>query len=481
MTVYSILAMVGSTLDLLCIIIVIFVERKNPSSTIAWALVLIFLPFVGFIAYVMFGSGFHVKKKKRYAIKLIADNMHRRNIAKHIHGHVDTPPQSDRPHGRLISYLENDGAHFLTGDNAAIVFTDGRDMFDRMKEDMREAKTHIHLLYYIFRNDVLGREILDILTEKARSGVDVRIIYDSLGSLLSRGSMFKKLRQAGGQIVAFSPLVFSLSSHLRLNYRNHRKITVIDGAIGYLGGMNVGEEYLGANPRLSPWRDTHLRLTGSSVTFLEERFLLDWTSATDQPLRNDQIRSFMPRPLVRGNLNVQIASSGPDTATSTLKNGLLEMLYSARKNIYIQTPYFTPDDSFLDALRIAAGSGVDVRLMLPGLKDHLFVHTASLGYARQLLGTGVRLFLYNGFLHAKTLVIDGAVASIGTANLDYRSFSLNFEINAFIYNEPFAAQYEDIFRADLDNCAELDEHWFADRSPFTRAAYSATRLLAPVM
>ena len=481
MTAYSILAMVGSTLDLLCIIIVIFVERKNPASTIAWALVLIFLPFVGFIAYAMFGSGFHIKKKRRYATKLIADAMHRGVIAKHAHTLAGEPPQSDKPYGRMITYLQNDGDHFLTRDNAAVIFTDGRDMFARMKEDMRAAKTHIHLLYYIFRNDALGREILAILTEKARSGVDVRIIYDSLGSLLSRDRMFKALRAAGGQVAAFSPLVFSISSHLRLNYRNHRKITVIDGAVGYVGGMNIGEEYLGENPGLSPWRDTHLRLTGSSVTFLEERFLLDWTSAADQPLRADQIRSFMPRPLVRGNLDMQIVSSGPDTAVSTLKNGLLEMLYTARGNVYIQTPYFTPDDSFLDALRIAAGSGVDVRLMLPGRADHRIVHAASLGYARHILGSGVRVFVYDGFLHAKTIVFDRSVASIGTANVDYRSFSLNFEINAFIYDQDFAAQCENIFLRDLENCVELDRDWFENRSPLTRAAYSASRLLAPLM
>ncbi len=473
--------MVGSILDLLCIITVIFVERKNPASTIAWALVLIFLPFVGFIAYAMFGSGFHIKKKKRYALKLISDNMHRRNITKQFYGRADEPEPSDMPHGRMISYLENDGAYFLTKNNAAIIFTDGQDMFARMKKDISAAQKHIHLLYYIFRNDGLGREVLALLTEKARSGVDVRIIYDSLGSLLSSERMFKELRKAGGQVEAFSPLISSISSHLRLNYRNHRKITVIDGTIGYVGGMNIGEEYLGKNAKLSPWRDTHLRLTGSSVTFLEERFLLDWFSVTDQPLRADQVRNFMPQPLVRGNLGVQIASSGPDTATCTLKNGLLEMLYSARKNVFIQTPYFTPDDSFLDALRIAAGSGVDVRLMLPGLSDHRFVHAATYSYARQALNSGVRVFTYNGFLHAKSMVFDRAVATIGSANLDCRSFSLNFEINAFIYDADFAAQCEDIFMADLAHCVELDEDWFSRRSHVTLAAYSVTRLLAPLM
>ena len=481
MTVYSILTLAGSILDLICIITVIFVERKNPSSTIAWTLVLLFLPLIGFIAYAMFGSGFHIKKKKRYAIKRITDNFHRRNIAKDVHARADSSAQPGMPHGRLISYLENDGDHYLTTNNAVVIFTNGRELFARMKEDMRAARSHIHLLYYIFRNDALGREILSILTEKARSGVDVRIIYDSLGCLLSGERMFKELREAGGRVEAFSPLVFSISSHLRLNYRNHRKIAVIDGLIGYVGGMNIGEEYLGKKKKLSPWRDTHLRLAGSSVIFLEERFLLDWTSVSDDPLRTDQMRAFMPPPLVLGNLDMQIVSSGPDSTASTLKNGLLEMIYTARRNVFIQTPYFIPDDSFLDALRIAAGSGIDIRLMLPGLSDNRFVYTATYGYARQVFNYGVRVYSYNGFLHAKSIVFDRAVASIGTANVDCRSFSLNFEINAFIYDTGFAAQCEDIFMHDIGNCIELDEDWFADRSPLTRAAYSVTRLFAPLM
>lgn len=268
---------------------------------------------------------------------------------------------------------------------------------------------------------------------------------------------------------------------MRLNYRNHRKIAVIDGLVGYVGGMNIGEEYLGKNKKLSPWRDTHLRLTGSSVTFLEERFLLDWASVGDDPLRTDEMRAFMPPPLVRGNLGVQIVSSGPDSMASTLKNGLLKMIHTARRNVFIQTPYFIPDDSFLDAMRIAASSGVDIRLMLPGLSDNRFVHTATYSYARQVLSYGVKVYSYNGFLHAKSIVFDRAIASIGTANVDCRSFSLNFEINAFIYDVGFATRCEDIFMHDIGNCVDLNGDRFSRRSPITHGAYSITRLFAPLM
>ena len=481
MNALTLLATAGTILDLLGIITVIFVERKNPSSTIAWVLVLIFLPFIGFVAYAMFGSGFHIKKKKRYADKSFSDIRHRQAIAMHVPACAEIPEQATSPHSRMMTYLEEGGAHCLTADNSAEVFINGRELFARMKEDMRKAKKHIHLLYYIFRNDALGREIMGILTQKAQQGVDVRVIYDSLGSMLSGERMFKKLKAAGGRVEAFSPLAFSISSHLRLNYRNHRKITVVDGRIGYVGGMNIGEEYRGSNSRLSPWRDTHLRLTGSSVSFLEERFLLDWFSVCDTPITPEQVREFVTLSPGAGNLAVQIVSSGPDSSTSTIKSGLLEMIYAARESVFIQTPYFIPDDSFLDALRIAAGSGVDVRIMLPGKSDNALAHAATCGYARQVLESGVQVCMYDGFLHAKTIVSDGKVASIGTANADCRSFSLNFEINAFIYDEDFAARYETIFLDDSKNCLDLDDDWFTRHSPVTRAMYSVTRLLAPLM
>ena len=455
MTAHTIFVIIATLLDLACIIAVIFVERKNPASTIAWALVLIFVPFVGFFAYLMFGSGFHVNKKKRYALKQVSDSLYKRIISGYIEIYGRCGELDQTPCPRMIAYLANDGSHYYTQDNSARIFADGAEMFAAMMADMRKAESHIHLLYYIFRNDALGREIVAILTEKARSGVEVRVIYDSLGSMLSIGGMFKELREAGGQVEAFSPLLFRLSSHWRLNYRNHRKITVVDGLVGYVGGMNIGDEYLGRHKKLSPWRDTQIRLTGTSVCLLQERFLLDWISVREDVIRDNGVERFFPTPVQAGSLGVQIVSSGPDTTVASIKNGLLEMLYTARKNVYIQTPYFTPDDSFIDALRIAAGAGVDVRLMLPGVPDHRFVMSATYSYARQLLNLGVKVYSYRGFMHAKTMVFDGVAASIGSANIGNRSFQLNFEVNAFVYDKDFARQYERIFLNDLAHCDEI--------------------------
>lgn len=479
MTAHSFLIIVLTVLVLLCITAVIFVERKNPASTIAWTLVLIFFPVIGFIAYLMFGSGFHVSKKKRYALKRISDTIYRQILSGYIDNCGKCLPDEGSPHARLIRYLEND-AEYYSGDNNATIFTHGEALFEAMKADLRAAKTHIHLLYYIFRNDDLGREILAILTEKAKSGVAVRIIYDSLGSLLSGERMFRELREAGGEVEAFSPLMFTFSSHLRLNYRNHRKITVIDGVIGYVGGMNIGVEYLGRS-RLRPWRDTHLRLVGTAVSFLQERFLMDWMSVIGREFPSEAMQALLPTPRHGGGLGVQIVSSGPDMPSNAIKSGMLELLYTARKNVFIQTPYFAPDEGLLDALRIAAHAGVDVRLMLPRLIDHFFVHGATYSYAQLALQAGVRIFRYNGFLHAKTLVVDGAAATIGTANFDNRSFSLNFEINAFIYDAAFASDCERIFLQDQEHCDELTEDWFRKRNPFVKASYSVCRLFAPLI
>ena len=481
MTAQSALIILFTILDLLCIFAVIFVERKNPASTIAWTLVLIFIPFLGFAAYLMFGSGFHVNKKKRFELKQVSDTLYKQVIGKHAEKTRLGASPEDIPFPRLLSYLQNDGGCFFTRDNDAHIFTGGLDMFTRMLDDIRKAEKHVHLLYYIFRNDALGRDIVRLLTEKARQGVQVRVMYDSLGSLLSGTRMFKPLIEAGGEVRAFSPLVFALSSHLRLNYRNHRKIAVIDGRTGYMGGMNVGVEYLGRHKKLHPWRDTQLRLTGGSVFFLQERFLMDWMYAQQDPSPPEDLLDFFSP--VRGNdaLGMQIASSGPDTENASIKNALLEMLYAARKNVFIQTPYFTPDDSFIDALRIAVKAGVDVRIMLPGLIDHLTVSCATYSYAWQLLRTGVRIYRYNGFLHAKTMVIDGSAATIGSANIGNRSFAVNFEINAFIHDKAFAGKCEEIFLNDQQHCEELHEFWFQQRSPVVRAAYGVCRLFSPLM
>ena len=479
---------IAAGLDLACIAAVIFLERKNPTSTLAWILVLLFLPVMGFVLYMAFGSGFPVHKKKRFIAKAARDALFDRYLAKCL----DIPSAAERrkhtppsPALRLVNYLDREGDGIYTPMNDADIFYDGAALFARMKEDMRRAEKHIHLLYYIFKNDALGREILAILEQKAREGVEVRLMYDGLGSLRWFSRMFAPLKKAGGQVRPFSPVLFDFSPHIRLNYRNHRKLTIVDGQIGYVGGMNVGDEYLGLSPKLSPWRDTHLRLTGPATWFLQERFFMDWQHANRLAPAPEDLIKYFPPPLAvdaKEGLGVQIVSSGPDTQEQApIKSGIMAMLYNAVHEVLIQTPYFTPDDSFLDAMRIAAGSNVDVKLMLPDRNDNPLAHRANFAFARPAAEYGVKVYMYHGFLHAKTVTCDRQVVSIGSSNMDIRSFSLNFEINAFIHNAALAESHARQFEADLANCTPATPKWLYDRGLWARGVSQVARLFAPLI
>ncbi len=466
-------------LDLAFIVAIIFLERKNPASSIAWILLLIMLPVVGMIIYMALGSGFHLTKKKRYKLKALNDNLNDNYIKKYL-SIDDNDVLANHAYGKTANYLKAAGA-VLNFHNQAKVFIDGESLFTHMLDDLRAAQKHIHLLYYIFRNDKLGARVLRILEEKAKEGVQVRLIYDSVGSMFTFGSMFNRLRDAGGESFAFEPFFSNLSSRFKVNFRNHRKMTIIDGHIGYMGGMNVGEEYLGRHKKLKPWRDAQLRLMGPAVGGLQKRFLMDWSYVTDQDFRRLQLQEFFPKPTLGGELAMQIISSGPDTAQLPIKGGLMSMLQMARQNIFIQTPYFTPDESFLDCIRIAALAGLDVRLMLPAVSDNEPVQQASLSYAHEVMRYGGKVYLYQGFMHAKAVVVDGQVASIGTCNIGERSFALNFEINAFIYNRGFATNYQAQFMEDQKRSLELSSSWFYERSLWAKAAARLARLASPLM
>lgn len=483
----AVLSLAFVVMTIIFITTVVFFERKNPSATIAWVMVLVFLPVVGFIGYLFIGSGFKISRKKKYRLKAAGDDLYDNVIRQHLN--IAEALQFIEDHqntGRLISCLQNEGMSIYTSNNEVEVFTQGRPLFDRMLADMKEARDHIHMLYFIFSSDSLGQEITEVLTHKAKQGVEVRVIYDSFGTrTLGRPAIFKNLSRAGGQILGFSPLFSNFNSRFRLNYRNHRKIAVVDGCYGYVGGMNISDDSLGLNKKLCPWRDTHLRLSGSSVWFLQERFLMDWRYTNESEVREGlNAPKYYPECHDCGQQGVQIVSGGPDTSESPLKSGLLTMINTARRNIYLQTPYFSPDNSILDALRIAARSQVDVRLMVPDLYCdwiHWLSRMSALGYAQEVLASGVRVFLYPGFLHSKTQVADGLVTSIGTANINNRSYLLDFEINAYVYDSEFAAQNEAIFLADQEQCLELTSQWFEARSGLTRSAYNFARIFAPLM
>ncbi len=494
-----------------CVIAVLFFERKNPASSLVWVMVLLFMPVAGFIFYLFLGSGFRISKKKLYLLKAARDEIYNNHIMNHLilaKSNQANPYQSEAkqsepdqaesdqakavpatgtpqdasplPHP-LLCYLANEADGPVTDNNQVDIFVDGQDLFEQMLIDLRAARHHIHILFYIFRNDELGRKILAVLTDKALAGIEVRLIYDSIGTFMASRAAFRELQAAGGKVEPFAPVFSSLSSHLRLNYRNHRKIVVIDGLIGYVGGMNVGTEYLGQHKNLSPWRDTHLRFTGSGVWFLQERFLMDWSYILSSDPHQIDLHTYFPDPIATGTTALQIVSSGPDTKESPIKAGMIGMIYSAKKSVYIQSPYFAPDDSFADALRFAARGGVDVRLMIPELSDYQIVHMATLGYARDLQKTGVKIYYYHGFIHAKTVAVDGVMATIGTTNITNRSFTLDFEVNAFIYDPEFCRRCLEIFHEDEKKSMLLTDKFYLNKNPLVLASYNFARMFAPMM
>ncbi|MBA4601786.1 cardiolipin synthase [Thermoactinomyces mirandus] len=468
--------------NILLAIVIIFLERRNVAATWAWILILLFLPVVGFILYIIFGQNlskrkifrFSAEHTNEYAVKITQQT---RALEEHRFRFRDP---AIIPYQSIIYMNLVSGNGLFTQDNEVDIFTDGHAKFEALIEDINHAKDHIHLLYFIIKNDRIGNRILHALAQKAKEGVKVRVLYDDMGSSRLPSRFFKPLIEAGGEVAVFFPSKFIPYLNFRVNYRNHRKLVVIDGKIGYIGGFNIGDEYLGLNPKLGYWRDTHLRLQGSSVDALQTRFFLDWNNASLKPLNFE--RRYFPIKVPKGKSALQIVSSGPDSEWEQIKNGMIKMIYSARERIDIQTPYFVPDDSLMHALKIAALSGVEIRIMIPNKPDHMFVYWATYAYIGELLKVGVRCFIYeHGFIHAKMMVVDGKIASVGTANFDVRSFKLNFEVNAFIFDVVLARRLQTIFEKDLRDSKEMTNEMYNQRSYWIRFKESISRLLSPIL
>ncbi|WP_203364493.1 cardiolipin synthase [Bacillus sp. REN10] len=462
--------------------IVIFLERKDASATWAWLMVLFFIPILGFILYLIFGQNlsrqrlFDWDDKKKVGI----DTTIKRQMEEIHLGQFDFRNPQTEEHEDLVSmFLRNNDA-ILTEDNDITIYTDGREKFNALMNDMQQATDHIHLQYYILRLDNLGSEILKLLIEKARQGVAVKILYDEMGSRGVRKKDFQALMDAGGCVEVFFPSRVPLIN-LRLNYRNHRKLVIIDGKIGYVGGFNVGDEYLGLDPKFGYWRDTHLRIEGSAVHSIQTRFILDWNQASETHDIDYSDRLFPHHPS-QNDISMQVVTSGPDSEWEQIKSGYIKMISSAKKSIYIQSPYFIPDASLLDALRIAALCGVDVRIMIPNKPDHMFVYWATYSNAGELIKAGAKIYIYdNGFIHAKTIVVDEKLSSVGTANIDVRSFKLNFEVNAFIYDYDTGKKLAHIFEEDMKLSYELTEEKYQNRSNVIKFKESISRLLSPIL
>lgn len=460
----------------------IFLERRDPTSTWAWLLVLFFIPILGFVIYLLLGRQLRQKHLFRW------EGRNKIGIEKLINYQLEAIENETfeflktdtEEYGDMIYLHLRNNHSVLTQDNDVQIFTDGQEKFEALLEDLEHARDHIHIQYYIFRLDGIGKRIEEVLIRKAKSGVKVRMLFDDIGSRGLHVRHFRELITSGGEVAAFFPALLPLINP-RLNYRNHRKIVIIDGRIGYIGGFNVGDEYLGLSKKFGYWRDTHLRIEGSAVHPLQTRFILDWNQAS--PRTNIQYdERFFPAIPRKGTVGMQIVSSGPDSEWEDIKDGYLKMIFLAKDYIYIQTPYFIPDTSMLDALRIARLSGVDVRIMIPNKPDHMFVYWATYSNIGLLLKAGARVYIYeNGFIHAKQIVVDDQVSSVGTANIDVRSFRLNFEVNAFIYDREKSHELAEIFEEDIQNSTELTLDAYLERERLIKVKESISRLLSPIL
>ncbi|MCR8636023.1 cardiolipin synthase [Paenibacillus radicis (ex Xue et al. 2023)] len=468
-------------INLLFAAAIIFLERRNVGVTWAWLMLLLLLPVFGFIIYIFLGQ--NLARQKVYRIRARMERQVRQQMAVQEHtiqeGTFHYTDDIVKQYEHLIYMNLMNSASPLTQNNEVTLFIDGVKKFEALLNHIALATEHVHLLYYKVGNDETGKRLLKALTQKAREGVRIRLLYDGIGSLGVNKKLFFELVEAGGEVCPFFPSKIPYLN-FRLNYRNHRKIAIIDGKYGFIGGFNIGDEYLGLDRKIGYWRDTHLMIYGDAVHRLQVQFMLDWDVASNESLKIEPV--YFPELAAAEKAAVQIVSSGPNSDKQQIKNGYIKLIFEAKKRIYVQTPYFVPDDGILNALRIAILSGIDVRIMIPKKSDHMLVQWASYAYMGDLLREGATCYLYeNGFLHAKTIMVDGQAAAVGTANMDHRSFELNFEITAFLYGSEITSRLEATFEQDMENSELLTLENFERRWLLTRAAESMARLLSPIL
>lgn len=462
---------------------ILFLENRNPQSTISWLLLLSLAPTFGVILYVLFGR---LKKRRK---KLINHSMFKTPQILSEKNDIKWNNLSKKSQ-KLSTIIEKFTGVPINRNSSASLLINGDEMFSKLKEALQDAKNYIYIQYYIFRADTIGSELLDILKMKANEGVVVRLLVDGLGSKSLKKKLLKNLRSSGVKVSLFDPISpFSIGT---INYRNHRKIVVIDGIKGFTGGLNVGDEYLGRS-KIGFWRDTHLFIEGSVVEELQNIFLQDWHYSTFDSSEKIQINrlSYQHEKSNDQNLQdesnkvkgaVQIFGSGPDTKEPTMRNAFHTLLTIAENSIWIATPYFVPDQEIFTILKLKALSGLDVRIIYPGKSDSILSDSASKSYFAPLLESGVKIYTYkNNFLHSKVLLIDNEIASVGTANLDVRSLHLNYELTSFLYESDAVDQVKQSFLNDFSVSTQLDVKEFIERSLFNKLIESITRLLSPLL
>ncbi|WP_446899792.1 cardiolipin synthase [Clostridium sp. LBM24168] len=464
-------------INMLVSIIIIILERKNPEKTIAWLAVLIVLPPIGLIAYIFLGRNW--KRHKLHD----ETNINIEELIDEAIKHV-----KDLTYKPLIELLSRNSESPLFVNNNIKILKNGIEKFEYLEEELLKAKHHIHMEYYIIKDDTIGNDIKNILIKKSSEGVNIRLILDRVGCIKLGKKYINDLKHAGVDIVQYSyflaPILKSINT--QINYRNHRKIVVIDGYIGFVGGINIGDEYLGKS-KFGYWRDTHIMVKGDFAYGLQAVFIDDFATIKaankEYFFYDGNFEEFFPPIKNQNGKLMQLVKSGPDSEFPAIEQAVLKMISMAENHIYITTPYFVPTESIINAIKVASLSGIDVRIVFPGRYDHIFVYYASRTYLEDLIKNGVKIYFYNSnsFIHAKTTCIDGKLCTVGTANMDIRSYELNYEINAVIYDEESTEELENLFFQDITNSKRVTEEYFDTLPPLLKGFEALCKIFSSLL
>jgi len=463
------------TILFLCLIIIF--ENRPPEKTLAWVLVILLIPVFGIGLYFFFGQSY--RKKKIFSRKGVVDSEYLSRLAieqiESLSSKLKEKSESIRSKSHLMTLMLNNERAMLTENNEVMLLQNANEAFPAMLEAINSAKDYIHLEFYRFDIDETGNMFRHLLIDKAKQGVEVRIIMDDVGSWSFKKKYIREMRRAGVRIYPFMPVRFPLLTN-KINYRNHRKILVVDGERGFIGGLNIADKYLKGLKDIGPWRDTHLEIRGGAVGAMNRLFLVDWYFVSNEILTRDE--KYLKQHQVKGNSWVQVASSGPDSDWANIMQVYFSSIATARKYIYLCTPYFSPNESILTALKTAGLEGLDVRIILPGKSDSVIGNWNTRSYISELLEAGVNIYLYyGGFNHSKYIIVDDVFSSVGSVNVDTRSFDLNFEVTALIYDEQFARKLHNVFMEDLKDCNEVLPDLWSGRLRSEKYKESLARIL----
>tara|TARA_R110002033_G_scaffold29569_5_gene66147 strand:- start:2182 stop:3630 length:1449 start_codon:yes stop_codon:yes gene_type:complete len=459
-------------------VVTILLKKVNPTKALSYIIGLLAFPFLGLIVYYLFGQ--EHRKTKIFSRKNVLNQSVVKKIQETLELETKAISEVDDlldQKSKLIPLLYNSEKSKLTINNDVKLIKNGDDKFKLLFKDLKEAKHHIHLEYFVIKDDIIGTELLNILCEKAKEGLKIRIVIDDVGSSIS-SKMKRQLKDSGIEMNPFMPVMFTKFTG-QMNYRDHRKITVIDGEIGYLGGINVSDDYVNANNKRY-WRDTHLRIVGEAVKPMQILFFTTWDFVSNSELEIS--KDYFPEHNCKENVPLQIAASGPDTDWSNIMEAIFVAITNAEDHVYVTTPYFIPNSEIVTALQVIARSNKDVKIIIPKKSDSWIAEYATNSYLELLLEAGVEVYRYTkGFIHAKTMVVDGVFSTVGTTNMDYRSFNINFEVNALIYSKDISHQLTEFFKADLKDCDQLDLQTWRNRSKRTKLIEAVARLMAPLL